>query len=364
MSILYDEVQRTIANEAQRLVQARTDSQVLLNLLESVGAFDVGFWQGAREQGWTGVTAPTDECGLGLGLIECGVISEAIGAAPAGAPFLAGGYGVIRALTTCKDTSTRGAWIARLATGDAIGAVAFAEGGAPLPTAPSVVFRDGALFGEKPAVPGGLHADVALVWASADEGPVLVLADLAHAARTPIATFDNSRCHGDLRFDGAPAVLLESGTRARRAALDLLGYMAVLAAHEQVGGAGRLLMIARDYANTRRAFGQPIGAFQSVKHRIAELYGLVEIARANCIHAAAQEGRPEFLRAAAAARICATEAYDTAARDCVQIHGGIGVTWEAGLHLHTRRARSLAIETGNIFFWEDVLAELLTGVAA
>ena len=125
-----------------------------------------------------------------------------------------------------------------------------------------------------------------------------------------------------------------------------------------------MLAIARDYAVTRKAFGQPIGAFQSIKHRIAEMYGLVEIARANCIHAAASAGTEGFLLAAADARLTATEAYDTCARDCVQIHGGIGVTWEQGLHLHMRRARSLAIEQGNLLFWEDLLVETLTGEAA
>jgi acyl-CoA dehydrogenase len=140
--------------------------------------------------------------------------------------------------------------------------------------------------------------------------------------------------------------------------------MAVVTAHEQVGGAEALLTIARDYALTRKAFGQPIGAFQSIKHRIAEMYGLVEIARANCIHAASREGEADFLKAAAAARLSATEAYDTAARDGIQIHGGIGVTWETGLHLHMRRARSLAIEQGNMLFWEDLLAEQLSGVKA
>ena len=91
---------------------------------------------------------------------------------------------------------------------------------------------------------------------------------------------------------------------------------------------------------------------------------LVELARANCLHAASLAGTDEFPRAAAAARLSATEAYDTAARDGVQIHGGIGVTWEHGLHLHMRRARSLAIECGNMFAWEDLLARELTGVAA
>jgi acyl-CoA dehydrogenase len=139
---------------------------------------------------------------------------------------------------------------------------------------------------------------------------------------------------------------------------------AVITAHEQTGGAEALMEIARDYAVTRKAFGQPIGAFQSIKHRIAELYGLVELARANCIHAASREGQSDFVTATAAARLSATEAYDTAARDCVQIHGGIGVTWEIGLHLHMRRARTLALEQGSSLFWEDILVDRLAGEAA
>ncbi|WP_230206953.1 acyl-CoA dehydrogenase family protein [Novosphingobium sp. Gsoil 351] len=179
-----------------------------------------------------------------------------------------------------------------------------------------------------------------------------------------MAGFDNARLHTDLAFAQAPIRIIATGGRAFALARDVLARMAVVTAFEQVGGAESLMRAARDYALNRKAFGQPIGAFQSVKHRIAELYGLIEIARANAIHAAARVGKSDFVEAAACARISATEAYDTAARDCIQIHGGIGVTWELGLHLHMRRARSLAIEQGNMLYWEDFLADQLTGVAA
>ncbi|MEZ5683250.1 MAG: acyl-CoA dehydrogenase family protein [Novosphingobium sp.] len=188
--------------------------------------------------------------------------------------------------------------------------------------------------------------------------------ELAGAGRNPISSYDNSRLYADLEFSGTPATVLAEGAAARSLALDVLARMAVVTAHEQVGAAEALLHIARDYAVTRKAFGQQIGAFQSIKHRIAEMYGLVEIARANCIHAAASEGGENFIVAAADARISATEAYDTNARDCVQIHGGIGVTWELGLHLHMRRARSLAVETGSLYFWEDLLVSRLAGEGA
>lgn len=364
MSILHDEGQQAIATESRRVLDARTSKERLLKLLEQVGQYDAPFWETAIEQGWTALAIPEAHGGLGLGLVELGLVAQATGAATAGAPFLTVGYGAAQALVSAGSADLQAAWLPRLASGDVLATVAFAEGNAPLPPVPAVTFDNGQLNGTKHGIPAAMAADIAVVWASHQGRPALVLAELDSVVRKPIHSFDNSRLYADLTFARTPATVLAEGEDARLLALDLLGRMAVVTAHEQVGGAEALLFIARDYANTRKAFGQPIGAFQSVKHRIAELYGLVEIARANAIHAAAAEGHEDFLLAAADARISATDAYDTAARDCVQVHGGIGVTWEAGLHLHMRRARSLAIEQGNLLFWEDLLVDQLTGVIA
>lgn len=364
MSILYDEGQQAIATESRRVLDARTSKDRLLKLIEQVGEFDQPFWDTAVEQGWTALAIPEEHGGLGLGLTELGLVAQATGAAPAGAPFLTFGYGAARALIDGADAAGAATWLPKLASGEALGTVAFAEGNAALPPVAAVTFAGGKLTGTKPAVPGGIKADIAVVWASAGGQPVLVLAQLADATRTPVSSYDNSRLYADLTFAGTPATVLAEGAAARKLALDILARMAVVAAHEQVGAAEALLYAARDYALTRKAFGQPIGAFQSIKHRIAEMYGLVEIARATCIHAGASEGTDGFLIAAADARIASTEAYDTNSRDCVQIHGGIGVTWELGLHLHMRRARSLAVETGNLYFWEDLLVDQLAGEAA
>lgn len=364
MSILYDEGQQAIATESRRVLDARMDKSRLLKLLEQVGEHDQPFWDTAVEQGWTALAIPEEHGGLGLGLIELGLVAQACGAATAGAPFLTSGYGVSQALLQGSDAALAAHWLPKLASGDVTGCVAFAEGNSALPSSAAVTFSSGKLNGTKPAVAGGAKADIAVVWANADGQPALVVAELAGAGRAAVASYDNSRLYADLTFSGTPATVIATGEPAAKLALDVLARMAVVTAHEQVGGAEVLMQIARDYAVTRKAFGQPIGMFQSIKHRIAEMYGLVEIARANCIHAAAQEGTDEFLLAAADARISATEAYDTNARDCIQIHGGIGVTWELGLHLHMRRARSLAVEGGNLLFWEDVLVNELTGEKA
>ena len=364
MSILYDEGQEAIATESRRALEARMNKDDLLPLLQVSGKYHDGFWAMAKEQGWTALALPEEHGGLALGLVELGLIAHQAGRTLSGAPFLTSSFGVAKGIELYGSDAQKARWLPALASGEAIGAVAFASGPDPLPDQPVVTLTGDRLDGVAGGVSGGLFADVALVFANGPGMPVLALAELSGVERTVVESFDNSRCIADIAFTATPAETLAVGEAERAAALDILALQAVVTAHEQTGGAEALMEIARDYAVTRKAFGQPIGAFQSIKHRIAELYGLIELARANCIHAASREGQADFITAAAAARLSATEAYDTAARDCVQIHGGIGVTWEIGLHLHMRRARTLALEQGSSFFWEDVLVDRLAGEAA
>ncbi|THG37838.1 acyl-CoA dehydrogenase family protein [Sphingomonas olei] len=364
MSLLYDDGQLAIASESRRVLEAKVSLEAQLPLLETQGAYDTAFWAIAREQGWTALAMPERHGGIDLGLVELGLVALQAGRSLSGAPFVTTSYGAAAALLAHDHDPAIAEWLRRLASGAAIGAVAFAERGATLPLSSAVRFSGGRLSGTKPAVCAGLHADLAVVLACGDHGPALVLAPLEGVTREAFDTFDNSRGTAHLLFADTPATSLAHGDAAIATAMKVLAEQAVIVAHEQTGGAERLMELARDHANTRHAFGSPIGAFQSVKHRIAELYGLVELARASALHAATRVGQADFLKAAAAARISATEAYDTAARDCIQIHGGIGVTWEGALHLHMRRARSLAIEQGNSLFWEDVLVNEMTKAAA
>jgi alkylation response protein AidB-like acyl-CoA dehydrogenase len=364
MSILHDEGQQAIATESRRVLEARISKDDLLPLLETSGRYHEGFWTTAKEQGWTALALPEAYGGLDLGLVELGLIAHQAGRSLSGAPFLTSGFGAAKAIELLGTDAQKQRWLPGLASGEAIGAVAFAAGADPLPARPDLTCASGHIEGRARSVTAGLAADVAVVLADEAGTPVLALVDLAGVERSAIDSFDNSRLIADLRFAGTPAEVIATGPAAHGAALQILALQAVVTAHEQTGGAEALMEIARDYAVTRKAFGQPIGAFQSIKHRIAELYGLVELARANCIHAAARADQADFITAAAAARLSATEAYDTAARDCVQIHGGIGVTWEIGLHLHMRRSRSLALEQGNSLFWEDILVDRLAGEAA
>ena len=348
MSILYDDGQQAIATESRRVIEARMNKDALLPLLEATGRYHEGFWSTAKEQGWTALALPEAYGGLDLGLVELGLIAHQAGRSVSGAPFLTANFGAAKAIELYGSDDQKQRWLPGLASGETIGAIAFASGADMLPKHPHATVTERCIDGKKTGVAGGLVADMAVVFANGPGMPVLAIADLAAIDRSAIDGFDNSRCYADLIFSGTPAEVIAVGSAARDAALHILALQAVITAHEQTGGAEAAMEIA----------------LQSIKHRIAELYGLVELARANCIHAASREGQPDFITAAAAARLSATEAYDTASRDCVQIHGGIGVTWELGLHLHTRRARSLAIEQGNMFFWEDVLVDHLTGETA
>jgi acyl-CoA dehydrogenase len=311
--------------------------------------------------GWTAITVPEAYGGLGLGPVELGIIAEECGRVACGAPFLTTSFAVSEAVRLWGDERLKQDMLPRIAGGDHIGAFAFAEAaGETLPAIPRAEFRDGRLYGAKISVVAGAVADIAVVYAARG----LCLADLRGIGveRAFVDSFDNSRCAADLLFDGLPATRLDAPAGA---AVHLLDRLAVIAAFEQVGGADRCMEQARDYANERQAFGQPIGKFQAIKHRIAEMYVANELARGNALRAVIDlAGEAADLPVhAAAARLSAIAAYEFASREAIQIHGAIGVTWEHDLHLHYRRARSLALELGSTMTWEDTLVDALKAAA-
>jgi alkylation response protein AidB-like acyl-CoA dehydrogenase len=146
-----------------------------------------------------------------------------------------------------------------------------------------------------------------------------------------------------------------------RIARESLGRLALHLASEAVGGTETCIALASGYANQRQAFGQAIGKFQAVKHAIAEMYVANELARASILDAAVrlQNGEADSEAYVAAARLNAVHAYESSAAAATQVHGGIGVTWEADMHLHYRRSRCLAVEAAPPWFWEDRIATYL-----
>ncbi|MDE1145148.1 MAG: acyl-CoA/acyl-ACP dehydrogenase [Azospirillaceae bacterium] len=364
MPHLYTDEQRHIRDEVRRALSTAASNARLRDLLEKPGMHDTVFWQTARELGWNAMAIPEAHGGLGMGLVDSLIVAEECGRALAGAPFLATNLAVAHALTAASDPT---GLLGRIADGHAIAALAFAEGSEPLPASPTTRLEEGRLFGTKTAVLGGAAADVALVLATDGGVPCLVLADLDGAGVTRDAppTLDPSRAIAHLAFDGAPAVRLAT-TNAQALAGACQLRLGLFLAAESVGGADACIALSRDYANERQAFGQAIGKFQAVKHAIAEMWVLNEMARASVLDAALRldRGDADAPAYAAAARLNAVQAYETSAASATQIHGGIGVTWEADLHLHYRRSRTLAVEAGARPYWEDLIVTVLEGKAA
>lgn len=312
--------------------------------------------------GWPATGVSDSSGGLGLGVIEELILAEECGRALAGAPFLATSAAAARILALAGDPT--GA-LAGIASGEIVPALAFAEGCEALPDRPAAKLRNGALFGEKTAVLGAAVADLGIVLATQEDGSLALVAvqiDDGGVTRNTLDTIDNSRCVATLGFEGAKAMILATDLAADLAR-EGLGRLALWLASEGVGGADRCVEMACAYANERQAFGQPIGKFQAVKHGIAEMYVLNELARASVLDAAIrlEGGAPDALAYVAAARLNAVHAYETAAGVATQIHGGIGVTWAADLHLHYRRSRSMALEAGAPAYWEDLIVEEVAG---
>ena len=257
------------------------------------------------------------------------------------------------------------AWLPKLASGEAIGTVGWIEGGSASPVAmPSLSFANGAVSGTKRPVADGMAADFAIVTAKdADNALVIALVDLAEegVSRTPCETIDIVRKSASISFANTPCTVLALGEAAVALRAKFLHGSAVLLAFEGLGGADVAMDMAVAYAKDRIAFGRKIGGYQAVKHRCADMYIKNQLARSHAYYGAwaLSTGAPELPLAAAGARVASIDAYQFAAEENVQLHGGIGFTWESDCQFFYRRARTLALSLGSRTFWSDNLVRAL-----
>jgi len=305
---------------------------------------------------------------MGLGALELCVVAEEIGRACAPVPFSSSVYLAAEAIKLAGTAAQKKAWLPQLADGSAIGTLATSEGPrAPTPRNLATSFAQGRLEGSKLPVPDGEAANVAVVLAntggSGERALSLVLVDLGAAgvSRKRAKTLDPARKHGEITFAGAPAELLGGEGQGWRLLQEIYDRAAVLFAFDQVGGAEAALAMAKDYALQRYAFGRQIGSYQAIKHKLADMYVKKELARSNAYYAAMMlnENGADLPLAAAAARVAAIDAFEFAAKENVQTHGGIGFTWQADTQFFYRRAKLLALNIGGPMAWKDKLVTRL-----
>lgn len=351
-----------IRDQARRYLDDALPPDYLKSLLEQPGSFDRRSWDAAVALGWPATAVAEEQGGLGLGWRGICLLAEELGRKTGSIPLIASAV-VARTLLGCQEPKAHAA-AAALVSGERAACLAIMRAGeAGLAFTPSVHLSGGLLNGATAVTAFAACADGALVVASENGVLCLVYVDLGSAGvvRQVVTSLDNSRAAAVLQFDGACALRLASGDEAQQRLLEAASRAALATAFEQVGGAQACLDMAVAYALERKAFGQVIGRFQGIKFKLAEMYVHLEIAKGCAIDAleALESGDPQWQCLAAAARVAATRAYDYAARENIQTHGAIGVTWEALPHHHYRRSRVLALELGSTVVWRE---RLLAGI--
>jgi alkylation response protein AidB-like acyl-CoA dehydrogenase len=315
-------------------------------------------WPQISALGWTGITIPEAFGGVGLGHLELAVVAEQMGRSLAPIPFATSAYLATEALLIAANHTHKSDYLPGLASGEIVGCVALAEksGMDAKKLEITTCYHEGQLTGHKPYVVGGLIADIAIIMAlnNGAVGLALVELDQDSVIRSPVDAIDHSLGGASLKFYETPAHWLNADAATIEA---LLVRAAVPYAFEQLGGAERALEMTRDYVAERYAFGKPIGSFQALKHRLADVYVDIQLARGNCLYAAwaLENNAADLVEAASAARISATKAFDLISREMVQMHGGVGYTWEYDCHLFYRRARALSVNIGPLANWQDRL---------
>ncbi|HSB41655.1 MAG TPA: acyl-CoA dehydrogenase family protein [Methylomirabilota bacterium] len=362
--------QKALREQARKFLAEHASSSRVRRILDGAAPYDAELWRGMGEMGWMGTAIPDAHGGAGFGYLELCVLAEELGRSLAPTPFASTIYLAAEALLLAGTEAQKKRWLPRITQGEAIGCLALAEGPQVVTPANLATRAEASrLTGTKVPVTDGDVADFAVVLAGQGDGRAgLFLVELGApgVSRAAVATVDPTRSHARLVFDGAAAEPLGAPGQGWPLAERLLDRAAVLVAFEQLGGAQAALDMAREYAIGRFAFGRQIASFQAIKHKLADMYVGVELARSNAYYGAwaLAKDAPELPVAAAAARVANSEAYYQAAKENIQIHGGMGFTWEFDCHLHYRRAKLTGLMLGSVRRWKDLLiARLEAGTA-
>ncbi len=355
MDFAFSDEQEAFRQALRRFCRERLPVAEVRRLMETPEGFDRDVWkQMAAELGLQGLAIAEDCGGQGFGFLELGIALEEMGRELAGGPFFATVCLGARAIQIAGDEAQRREWLPRVASGEAIATLAVTEA-AGLDGPPGIraeYRREGArlrVSGEKRLVLAGAQADLLVVAARAAESTgveaislLVVEGGAQGVSATPLETLDPTRKQADLRFDGASARLLGREGEGSGSLARILDEARIAQSAELVGGAERCLEMAVAYAKLRVQFGRPIGSFQAVQHKAAEVLLELELAKSAAYWAwwVAETGRGDLAEAASLAKSVASEAFLRAAAENIQIHGGVGFTWEHDAHLYLKRAKS------------------------
>jgi alkylation response protein AidB-like acyl-CoA dehydrogenase len=367
MNFAFSEEQEELRRSVRRFLEDKSPVTEVRRLMETTEGFDRAVWeQMANQLGLQALAIPEEYGGVGFGYVELTVVFEEMGAALLGAPYFSTIALAANALLSSGDEAAKKDLLPGIASGETIATLALTEdsGRWDIDGITLAATRKGdewKLDGHKMFVVDGNNADLVLAAGRTDKGVSLfaVEGNAAGMKAIPLATMDQTRKQARIEFASTPARLVGEEGAAAPVLSRTLDLAAVALAAEQVGGAQRCLDMSVEYAKTRIQFGRPIGSFQAIKHKCADMLLEVESAKSAAYYAgwAAAEDSEELPVVASLAKSYCSEAYFHAAAENIQIHGGIGFTWEHDAHLYFKRAKSSELMLGDPSYHRELLAQ-------
>ena len=372
LNFAFSEEQDQLRDAVRKFLEAKSPETEVRRLMETTEGYDPAVWsQMANELGLQSLHIPEAYGGQGFSWVELGIVLEEQGRALLCAPYFSTVVLAANAILNAGTEDQKAALLPGIASGETIATLAFTEpngkwdaAGIALEATPE---GDGAkLTGTKMFVLDGHIANLIVVVARAagstgEDGISFytVDGDAAGLTRTALATMDQTRKQAKLEFDGVQATLLGTAGAGWAALSKTLDQASVGLCNEMVGGAAYVLEESVQYAKDRVQFGRPIGSFQAIKHKCADMLLETESAKSAAYYAAwaAAEDNDELPVVASLAKAYCSDAYFHSAAENIQIHGGIGFTWEHDAHLYFKRAKSSEILFGDATYHRELLAQ-------
>jgi len=367
MNFAFTEEQEELRKTVRAFLEAKSPESAVREQMETDAGYDAAVWGQMGEQlGLHGLAIPEEFGGSGYTFVELGIVLEEQGRALLCAPFFSTVVLAANALLHSGDDAAKAAHLPGIASGETIATLAFTEPSGKWDesgiTTEATASGDGwTLDGVKSFVLDGHTASLIIVAARTANGVSLftVAGDAAGLTRTALSTMDQTRKQAKLEFANTPATLLGTEGEGWAVLSTVLDLAAVGLAAEQVGGAQKVLEQAVEYAKVRVQFGRPIGSFQAIKHKCADMLLEVESAKSAAYYGlwCAAEQNDELPSVASLAKAYCSEAYFHATAENIQIHGGIGFTWEHPAHLYFKRAKSSELLFGDPTYHRELLAQ-------
>jgi len=367
MNFAFTEEQDELRRTVRAFLDSKSPESAVRELMETEDGYDPAVWsQMAEQMGLQGLHVPEEYGGSGFSYVELGIVLEEMGRALLCAPFFSTVVLAANTLIHSGDDAAKKDFLPGIASGETIATVAFTEPSGKWDEAGVAMEAtsngDGwTLSGTKSFVLDGHLAQLVIVAARTGKGVSLfaVEGDASGLTRTSLSTMDQTRKQAKLDFENVAARLVGTEGEGWNVLSTVLDLVAVGLAAEQVGGAQKVLDMAVEYAKVRVQFGRPIGSFQAIKHKCADMLLEVESAKSAAYYGmwCASEMNDELPSVASLAKAYCSEAYFHAAAENIQIHGGIGFTWEHPAHLYFKRAKSSELLFSDPTYHRELLAQ-------